>query len=68
VGELLAGLPMPLGPIVTALLPVAAIGCLVTAVYAARRDRRAASAALAIVGIAALIGAVSFYGYTSGQV
>jgi hypothetical protein len=67
-GRSLADLPMPLGPMVTGLLPVVAIGCFLGAVYAYRRGRSALAIAILVVGIGALIGAVAFLAYASGRV
>jgi peptidoglycan/LPS O-acetylase OafA/YrhL len=66
-GEFLGELPMPLGPIVTGLLPPIAIGSLLGALYAFRKSRRLAASALVVIGFAATICAVAFYGYASGQ-
>ena len=66
-GRFLADLPMPLGPIVTGLLPVVAIVCLLAAAYAYRRSRRATAVVLAVVGVAAAVGAIAFATYVSGR-
>jgi hypothetical protein len=58
---------MPLGPIVTGLLPVVAIGSLLAAVYAFRRSRRVAAGVFAVIGVAAFVGALAFYAYVSGR-
>jgi hypothetical protein len=59
---------MPLGPIVTGLLPVVAVGCLLGAAVAYRRSRRVVAITLAVVGVGAAVGAVAFYAYVSGTV
>jgi hypothetical protein len=67
-GRSLADLPMPLGPIVTGMLPVVAIACLLGAAYAYWRSRRVTAIVLAVVGVAAAVGAAAFYTYVSGTV
>ena len=63
-GEFLAHLPMPLGLIVTGLLPFAAIGGFVIAVWAYRHGRRvvvlvgAVIAALSVMAMAAFVMAI----------
>jgi hypothetical protein len=64
-GESLASLPLPIGPIVTGLLPVIAIVAVLAAAYLYRKGRRVASVVLMVVGLGALTGAISFYAFST---
>lgn len=59
-GEFLTQLPMPLGPIVTGLLPFMAIGGFVIAVWAYRKGRRVVAVVGAVMGVLSLIAVAAF--------
>ena len=66
-GEFLAGLPPPLGPVVTGSLPLIAGASLYLSVNAYRMGRRRRAGIIAVVGIAALIAGLAYYAYASGR-
>ena len=66
-GEFLTGLPMPLGPIVTGLLPFVAIGGFVLAIWASRRHRRVVVIVGLAIGLASLMATVAFLMATAGR-
>ena len=66
-GEFLAGLPSPLGTIVTGSLPLVAGASLYLSVNAYRLGRRRRAVAIAAIGVAALIAGLAFYSYASGR-
>ncbi|HET9346767.1 MAG TPA: hypothetical protein VFO05_13820 [Candidatus Limnocylindrales bacterium] len=66
-GELLAGLPPPLGPLVTGSLPLVAGASLYLSVNAYRMGRRRRAVAIAAVGLAALVAGLAYYTYRSGS-
>ena len=66
-GEFLAGLPPPLGPVVTGSLPLIAGASLYLSVNAYRMGRRGRAGIIAVVGIAALIAGLAYYAYASGR-
>jgi hypothetical protein len=56
--RLILGLPRPLGPLVTALLPVVAIVAGIGTFLAVRRERRRRATSLGIIAVIALVGTV----------
>jgi hypothetical protein len=66
-GEFLAGLPPPLGPIVTGSLPLVVGASLYLSVNAFRMGLRVRASVIAAVGVAALIAGLAFYSYASGR-
>lgn len=63
-GELLTGLPMPVGPIVTGLFPILVIGGVAVGAWAQRRRRTALALCAGIVAIAGVVGMVAFVSAT----
>lgn len=66
-GEFLAGLPPPLGSLVTGSLPLIAGASLYLSVNAFRLGRRRRAAVIAACGVAALIAGLAYYAYMSGR-
>jgi hypothetical protein len=66
-GEFLAGLPPPIGTIVTGSLPLIAGASLYLSVNAFRMGRRPQGSVIAAIGVAALIAGLAFYSYASGR-
>ena len=66
-GQFLAELPPPIGPLVTGSLPLIAGASLYLSVNAYRTGRRLLAGAIAVVGVAALIAGLAFYTYASGR-
>jgi hypothetical protein len=62
IGDWLAGLPLPLGPIVTGLLPFGLIIGAGAAVWADRRGRRALAFGATLFAVVCGIGMVAFMG------
>ena len=59
-GDFLTKLPMPLGPIVTGMLPFFAIGGFVVAAWAYRKGRRIVVVVGAVIGALSLIAMAAF--------
>lgn len=66
-GEFLAGLPPPLGTLVTGSLPLIAGAGLYLSVNAFRTGRRGLAAIFAALGVVAVILGFAFYSYASGR-
>ena len=62
IGDWLTGLPLPLGPIVTGLLPFGLIIGAAGAVWARRKGRRALAIVAALFAVVCGIGMVAFLG------
>jgi hypothetical protein len=60
VGRFLFELPRPIGPIVTGLLPVAAIGGFVAVFWAQHKRRTALMVVALAVAVLSLLGAIAF--------
>ena len=68
VGRLLMQLPMPIGPIVTGLLPGATIGGFVIAFWAQYKRRTKLMIVALVVAVLSLLGAIAFISAASAPI